>query len=394
MQEGVMRFDPGPGGAADPDGMSTITGLPGSADRAGEFTLNVPEVPDLPGGVRLGRYEVFDEAARGGMGVVYRAADTLFGRYVAVKVLRAGLAGDRHAVRRLADEARITAQLQHPGIPPVYDLGTLPDGRPFLVTELIRGSNLDELLRDGVAVPPRDELVGVFERVCEAVAYAHRERVVHRDLKPHNVMIGAFGEVKVLDWGLAKVLTAGRAGVRLPTADGSGATAPGAVLGTPNYMPPEQAAGEVELTDERADVFGLGAILCFVLTGQPPFMADTAGEARLAALRGAVGEAFARLSRCGADPELVALCKRCLAPDPAGRPRDAGEVVTAVRAYRAAAEHLGRAEDLIQASIDGERRVTGLLAAEARRRRWVEAALAVAVALLVAVAGWVVLHGR
>jgi serine/threonine protein kinase len=145
-------------------------------------------------------YEQFGEVGRGGMGVVYRARDLSLDRNVAVKLLQDGYPADSPIARRFADEARITAQLQHPGIPPVHDLGTLPDGRHFLAMKLIKGSTLDHLLA-GRPDPAhgRGRFVAAFEQVCQAVGYAHAHDVIHRDLKPSNVMVGAFGEVQVMD---------------------------------------------------------------------------------------------------------------------------------------------------------------------------------------------------
>ena len=163
--------------------------------------LRIIREADPPG------YELSEEVGEGGMGVVYRARDTRLARDVAVKVLRSRFAADGPAARRFLGEARVTAQLQHPGVPPVHEVGELPDGRPFLVMKLIRGRTLDDLLADERA--DRGRLLADFEKVCQAVAYAHAHKVIHRDLKPHNVMVGAFGEVQVMDWGLAKVLPRG-----------------------------------------------------------------------------------------------------------------------------------------------------------------------------------------
>jgi serine/threonine protein kinase len=260
------------------------------------------------------------------MGVIYRATDTVLGREVAVKVLLDKYGPDSGAARRFADEARITGQLQHPSVPPVHDVGTLPDGRPFLAMKLIKGQTLEELLKtrpDPTA--GRGRFVAAFEQVCQALAYAHSHDVIHRDLKPANVMDGAFGEVQVMDWGLAKVLgapaarggdpeaTAGTTQVgSLRDSDGT-FTQAGSVLGTPAFMPPEQALAAAAEVDARSDVFGLGAILAAILTGRPPFTADTAEATRVKAARGEVAECFGWLDGCGADPDLVALCKRCLA---------------------------------------------------------------------------------
>jgi serine/threonine protein kinase len=198
----------------------------------------------------------------------------------------------------------------------------------------------------------------VFEQVCQAVGYAHARNVIHRDLKPHNVMVGAFGEVQVMDWGLAKVLTPpGRRATDPPdpyaetlpmTAivarpDADRATQTGSLLGTSAFMSPEQAGGEINKIDQRADVFGLGAILCVILTGQPPYIGPTSEAVRLQAVRGRLADAFARLDRCGAEPDLISLAKRCLAAAPADRPADGAEVAAALAGMRAAEERARRA---------------------------------------------------
>ena len=159
------------------------------------------------------RYTLGVEIDRGGMGVIHRATDTVLGREVAVKVLHEKYGPTSGAALRFADEARITSQLQHPSIPPVHDVGTLPDGRPFMAMKLIKGQTLEELLK--VRPDPsaeRGRFVAAFEQICHALAYAHSHDVIHRDLKPANVMVGAFGEVQVMDWGLAKVLGSHAAG--------------------------------------------------------------------------------------------------------------------------------------------------------------------------------------
>jgi tetratricopeptide (TPR) repeat protein/tRNA A-37 threonylcarbamoyl transferase component Bud32 len=341
------------------------------------------------------RYALGDEIARGGMGVIYRATDTALGREVAVKVLQERFALDSDTARRFTEEARISAQLQHPGIPPVHDLGTLPDGRPFLAMKLIKGQTLDELLtaRPDVSAE-RGRYVAAFEAVCQAIAYAHSHSVIHRDLKPANVMVGAFGEVQVMDWGLAKVLSARPAEAADPEAtrsdtlvrslrDSDGLfTEAGSVLGTPAYMAPEQALGAVGKVDARSDVFGLGAILAVILTGRPPFAAGSAETVRMLSAQGRLEECFARLDGCGADPGLVALCRRCLAPSPADRPADAGEVARAVGQLRVAADERARRAELERVQAEGEKAAAQLQAAEQRKRRRVQLALAAAVGVL------------
>jgi serine/threonine protein kinase len=324
-----------------------------------------------------------EEIAQGGMGVVYRARDAVFGREVAVKVLWERFGSGSAAARRFADEARITGQLQHPAIPPVHDLGTLSDGRPFMAMKLIKGETLADRL--GARSDPghdRGYFVAVFEQVCQAVAYAHARDVIHRDLKPSNVMVGNFGEVQVMDWGLAKVLIPSAVPGAAPGADSepTGDTKPGtairsmredegaltqagSVLGTPAFMPPEQAIGAVDQIDVRSDVFGLGGILCAVLTGQPPFVAETAESTRQAAAKGKVGDAFARLDGCGAEPALVALCKRCLSPEKEHRPANAREVADTVAELRADADERARRAEVERAAADAR------AAAEQKRRR-------------------------
>src|SRR6516165_5020872 len=152
-------------------------------------------------------YELLGEVGRGGMGVVYRARDAALDRDVAVKLLTERYPADSPAAQRFLGEARITGQLQHPGIPAVHQVGALADGRPFLAMKLIKGGTLEALLKQRPdPAADRGRLLAVFEAVCQAVGYAHAHRVIHRDLKPANVMVGAFGEVQVMDWGLAKAL--------------------------------------------------------------------------------------------------------------------------------------------------------------------------------------------
>ena len=318
-------------------------------------------------------YALLEEVGRGGMGVVYRARDLGLDREVAVKLLRPGCAPDSGAARRFMDEARITARLQHPGIPAVYQVGIADDGRPFLAMKLIKGDTLDVLLAQG---EPQDKL-GVFQAVAQAVAYAHARGIIHRDLKPQNVMVGAFGEVQVMDWGLAKLVadrpspppasdqnsTVSANTIIRSTRDGADSfTQYGSALGTPAFMPPEQAAGELDKIDLTSDVFGLGAILCVLLTGKPPFSGENAEAVRLAAVRGQTAAALDRLAACGADPGAIALATRCLAVDPADRPADAGVVAAAVDELRRAADDRARAADV-------ERGRAEVRAAEAIRRR-------------------------
>ena len=344
-------------------------------------------------------FDLLDEVGSGGMGVVFRARDLTLDREVAVKIFRGQFTPGSAMALRFLDEARITGQLQHPGIPPVYQVGNLPDGRPFLAMKLIRGKTLDELIKAGARIDP----LGIFEAVAQAVGYAHAHGVVHRDLKPANVMVGAFGEVQVMDWGLAKVLVPGVAVASPPRADvDSGATIAasmirvardsdgsltqaGSVIGTPAYMAPEQAAGEMAKMAPPADVFGLGAILCVLLTGKPPYEGPNVDSVRLAAIRGRTEEAFARLDASGADPGAVALCKRCLAFEPADRPATGDEVAAAAAALR-------RAADNRAAQAERDKLAAQVRAAEQTKQRrlieWAAAAVVLVLAGGVAVSWW------
>jgi serine/threonine-protein kinase len=228
-----------------------------------------------------GRYQLLREIGRGGMGIVLEADDRELGRRLAVKVLLEQHQDDETLVRRFLDEARICGRLEHPGIVPIHELGRLADQRPFFTMRLIQGQTLAALLQ--ARRHPTDDLprfLTIFEQVCQTMAYAHSHGIIHRDLKPANIMVGSFGEVQVMDWGLAKVLNP--AGAALPpdaitdqagkpNLPGDSATSlAGTVMGTPGYMAPEQARGDTAHIDARCVVFGLGAILCVILTGKPP----------------------------------------------------------------------------------------------------------------------------
>jgi serine/threonine protein kinase len=255
--------------------------------------------------VSAGRFKLGQELARGGMGIVYSARDESLGRDVAVKVLHERYQVDSLVAQRFVDEARITAQLQHPGIPPIFEVGRLDDGRPYLAMKLIKGRTLEELLKERLELASdHGRFLAIFEQICQAVAYAHSKHVLHRDLKPANVMVGAFGEVQVMDWGLAKLLSAGGGAAPEPTAatettcgtviqtsrEPDSATLAGSLLGTPAFMAPEQAGGELARIDERADVFGLGGILCVILIGDPPYTGKSGEDGRLMAIRGKLAE--------------------------------------------------------------------------------------------------------
>jgi serine/threonine-protein kinase len=346
---------------------------------------------------RAGRYLLEEEIAAGGMGRVLRARDPDLHRPLAVKVLREDHRGWAELEQRFREEAQITGQLQHPGIPPVHEVGVLHDGRPFFAMKLVKGQTLAQLLARR-ASPAEDlpRFLTIFEQVCQTVAYAHARGVIHRDLKPSNVMVGAFGEVQVMDWGLAKVLTRGDGKQEGPLGglaeestvirtarSGADLSRAGSVLGTPAFMPPEQANGEGDWLDERADVFGLGAILSVVLTGRPPYAGSVEEVVRRAA-EGDLAEAFARLDSCGADGEMVQLCKDCLAARAGDRPHDAGEVAARVAAYRAGVQERLQAAEVARAAAQGRAEEASAKAAAERRARRLTLALASALLLLAA----------
>jgi serine/threonine-protein kinase len=337
-------------------------------------------------------FDLLDEIGRGGMGVVLRGRDRALDRELAVKVLLERFRDRPDLVRRFVEEARITGRLQHPFIVPVHELGALPDGRPYFAMKLIQGRTLADLLAERPAPDhDRPRFLKVFEQVCQTIAYAHSHGVIHRDLKPSNVMVGAFGEVQVMDWGLAKILapdeprpSGSGAGRSLTVAARPGDTLAGSVLGTLPFMPPEQACGDVARIDRRSDVFGLGAILCQVLTGRPPYTGEPA-EVRDKARVGRTEEAVARLRDCGADGELVVLACRCLAADPAARPADAGAVAEAMASYFAAVQERLRAAEIARARAQAEAAAQRQQARAERRRR--RATLLMAASLLLLVSG-------
>jgi serine/threonine protein kinase len=279
------------------------------SDKAVDRLRQNANVPDLSGT----RYQLLEHVARGGMGVVYAALDETLDRRVALKVLDVPAANGDLA-RRLNREARVLARLEHPGIVPVHDVGTLADGRVFYTMKFVEGQRLDKHIEAVTSLPDRLRL---FLRICDAVAFAHARGVLHRDLKPANVMVGAFGEVLVMDWGLAKILRKESAEaaeddpeatiLHAPIASDGPAdatqatqvTGQGTVLGTPGFMSPEQARGDVAHVDERSDIFSLGAVLRF-LCAPPPAAANQ-------------NRAWRR------DKALEAICEKATENDPAKR---------------------------------------------------------------------------
>jgi eukaryotic-like serine/threonine-protein kinase len=270
---------------------------------------DISDLPDLHGI----RYTLLELVARGGMGVVYSARDEKLDRRVALKVLNApDSSGELE--RRLIREAQVLSRLEHPGIVPVHDVGTLQDGRVFYTMKFIAGPRLDKYIESVESVPDRLRL---FLRICDAVAFAHARGVLHRDLKPANVMVGPFGEVLVLDWGLAKILPEtlpavvdsdpeatimdepAETSAARDTTQFTATTAHGTVMGTPGYMSPEQARGDNRRLDERSDIFSLGSLLRFLLTRELPGTLSP--------------------SRPPIDKSLEAICLKAMAANPHNR---------------------------------------------------------------------------
>jgi serine/threonine-protein kinase len=379
-----------------------------------------PKSDAMPAPEQTGdRYQLQGEIARGGMGAVLRGRDVDLGRDLAVKVLLEKYVHRPEVARRFIEEAQIGGQLQHPGVVPVYDIGRFGE-RPFFTMKLVKGKTLGALLGER-STPALDALgspsdlarfLDIALKVAQTLAYAHAKGVIHRDLKPANVMVGAFGEVQVMDWGLAKVLTEGgiadeerasrerdmgsrvrerpevittiRTARSIGSADTFGtATEAGSLLGTPAYMPPEQANGDIARLDRRADVFGLGAILCEILTSKPPYVGRSAEEVRRKACNGDQVDTQARLDTCGADQGLIALTKACLSPEAIDRPKDAQAVADGLTAYLG-----GVQERLHQAELaEAEARARAIEEAK-RRRLTVALAGTVLLALTVGGGGW------
>ncbi len=318
-------------------------------------TLASPLEIGQEGGGRQ-RYTDIQEAGRGGMGIVRHVKDKRLGRQVALKRLRTdadegGPGRSSHTTPRDLElflrEARVTAQLDHPGIVPIYELDADADGQPFFTMPFVRGRTLTDIIplarggKDGWNLP---RALGVIQRVCETIAYAHSKGVVHRDIKPANILVGRFGEVYVMDWGVAHVM--GRPDERsrsddprstriVPPKDEAGPllTRKGNVVGTPAYMSPEQARGEMELVDELSDVYALGATLYNLLTGWAPY-SHTRGRALsrevLASILEGPPPPVHELDQLAA-PELEAICNRAMARQRSERFASAAELGGEIR---------------------------------------------------------------
>jgi formylglycine-generating enzyme required for sulfatase activity/serine/threonine protein kinase len=327
-----------------------VAGLEGEAD---EFTSKaMKRLDDYQGS--FSRYEIKGEVARGGQGVVLRIRDDLLDRDLAMKVIlgrgdpepmgKTPLA-ETKTLGRFLEEAQVTGQLDHPGIVPIHDLGLDSAGRAYFTMKLVKGKTLMEVfdeLAEGKGVWTQSRVLGVLLKVCDAVRYAHAKGIIHRDLKPSNIMVGSFGEVFVMDWGLAKTLdrrdeknialrpepASSVSGIQPERDDAPGqrmtpplCTMEGDVLGTPAYMPPEQAAGRVASMAPHSDVYSLGAMLYHLIAGHMPYVAlgeHLSNHAVLARVQTAAPRRLAEIAP-QVHAELVAICEKAMAREPSNR---------------------------------------------------------------------------
>jgi serine/threonine protein kinase/tetratricopeptide (TPR) repeat protein len=337
-------------GVADPELQRSLT--PPTPPQGMVLLTTLDQAP----GTRT-RYTLSRLHAQGGIGQVWLARDDSLGRDVALKELRPERATDPALWARFLKEAQITGQLEHPGIVPIYELGRMPGNeQPFYTMRFVRGRTLTEAIRFYHERRQRDEagplemreLLTAFVGVCNAVAYAHSRGVIHRDLKPSNVVLGDYGEVMVLDWGLAKVVGSAEPVASTPTggamtpppvrlpdsqapAADPGMTHAGQLLGTPAYMAPEQADGRLDLLDARTDVYGLGAILYELLTGTTPFRGESTEDV-LQRIRHEPAPRPTLLVR-GTPPALEAICLKAMTKAPAERYASASAVAKEVQRW-------------------------------------------------------------
>ena len=321
----------------DPDireSLSTLTGfeMKSGLGASANETLDWLRKEQLPG--HAGRFRIVDLIDEGGLGKVYLARDAELNRDVALKQMRVEIAGHLQSRARFVFEAEITGNLEHPGVVPVYGKGEYDDGRPYYAMQFVRGENLKlaadrfhddpSLAADSAARNAElQKLLRRFLAVCETMAYAHSRGVIHRDLKPKNVLLGPFGETLVVDWGLAKVIgraeapSPAEATLRPAASSEVEPTSAGTRLGTVAYMSPEQARGEVDSLGAASDIYGLGATLYYVLTGRPPIDGNDRVELLLKVERGAIPPV--REVKPSVDRALEAICRKAMALKPSDR---------------------------------------------------------------------------
>ncbi|MBI4617708.1 MAG: tetratricopeptide repeat protein, partial [Planctomycetes bacterium] len=349
--------------AKETHGISSPVAL--SAGTLGSEETEIGGTPERPAGAagagrpaRLGRYPVLAELGHGGMGEVILVRDPDLNRELAAKVIRGGSV-ERALVEKFLLEAQVTGQLEHPNIVPVHELGLGDEGRAFFTMKRVQGKDLaailGELRKESGRVSsstsgrrralrpdaPRGpdsslpRLLGIFLKICDAIAFAHSKGVIHRDLKPANVMVGEFGEVLVMDWGLGKVRGRGESGTGTGTGTGTGETQAGTVMGTPAYMPPEQARGETSKIDERSDIYSLGAILYEMLVLEPPFSGSSAAAVLHKVEEGRLVPPSRRAGGRLVPRELEAAVMKAMASLPEKRYQSVAELKADIEAYLA-----------------------------------------------------------
>jgi formylglycine-generating enzyme required for sulfatase activity/tRNA A-37 threonylcarbamoyl transferase component Bud32 len=299
----------------------------------------------LKGGKKK-RYSVIREIARGGMGKVIEVEDNDLRRSVALKVLRKEMLDRKDLVERFLEEAQITGQLEHPNIVPVHEIGVDGRGNLYFTMKLVEGEELSSILKrlrkndpSAQQAYPVSRLVDIFIKVCEGVAFAHSRGVIHRDLKPANIMVGRFGEVQIMDWGVAKIVgrkedTADRE-VRSDRQDDDAArTMAGSILGTPSYMSPEQARGEVNTMGPESDVFSLGVILYELLCLVTPWTAQTSAQVLDQVKNFEPEPPIKRAPERKIPPELEQLAMKCIIKQPHKRVRSVQELIDDLRAWQ------------------------------------------------------------
>ncbi|MFT5685047.1 MAG: sulfatase activating formylglycine-generating enzyme [Myxococcota bacterium] len=367
--------------AASHNNQTLIPDLLDSSSNTFIFNDGDAPAPAIPAPPASRRYQDLGPLGRGGIGEVRRVYDPRLARTVALKRLRLDRVGDEGLREQFIEEARLTGQLSHPGIVAVHELGHTPDSRPYFTMKEIQGRTLESVIAE-VHVASRGgawgtggsgwtfrRLIDALHRSCEAVSFAHSQGIIHRDLKPDNIMVGAFGEVYVVDWGLAMSLVAGPAD---------------RIIGTPAYMPPEQAAGDRTAQQPTADVYALGGILFAILSGHPPIQES---DTRRLIERAVAGERDALPDTLPIPDVLRTLCEQALSPRLEDRPTDAGALVTALAAWLEGEQHRQRARALIEQA--------DALAPEIHRMRTEAAALrAEAAALLHGVPGSANIHDK